>query len=1813
MQRYGLAFLIWILSVPFSFAQGVVPDSRFVVSRDLDFFGSDLSALYGVGFQTCQRACEANDQCNAFTFNTRSDSCFPKSSVSDRQPYEGAFSAERIPTDPAVLAAADDRAGELSFLNDQDLAQARSQAGNIGGWYPAGGYALEPVLQASQAREREGDTVAAMRWMGVAVSLTDRSDIWVDYARLNLAIDSESSSNRMQNAERALSASVNGYLRATDAAAQASALVVLAQSLDRNRRGKDMIPALRLSQLIQPRDDTVAALEDAIGKYGFRVTEHRIDNDAAEPRICIEFSEPLVKAGQDYEPFVRLPGASFVTQADGRQLCIDGVAHGTRYQVTVRAGLPAASGETLFKDVALNLYVQDRSPSIRFPGRSYVLPRTADAALPIETVNVDTVALRLRRISDRNLLRAVQDSYFGRPLAQYQDEIFASEIAEEIWVGTAQVQNNLNASMTTRLPMDEAIAGRPAGIYALTARIPGVDPYDDPGATQWFVLSDLGLSVQSGTDGLHLSARALSDASAKAGLDVTLLSRANAVLGTTQTDTDGYARFEAGLTRGTGGAEPALVVAREADTDIAFLSLSDPAFDLSDRGVEGRPPAPPVDVFVTTDRGAYRVSETIYVTALTRDGQAAALDDLPLTAVLSRPDGVEYSRQLSNDSMSGGHVFALPVGATAPRGTWRIDLKSDLEAPALASTTVLVEDFLPERIDFDLTLPNAPIVPPSPPELLVDARYLFGAPGADLVVEGEVSVRSRAEVAAFPGFRFGRHDVRFDPRSQYLDPGSTTNAQGRLAMPVVLPDYTDPAAPLVAEFTVRVSEGSGRPVERQITRPLAPAGAMIGIKPLFDDVAPEGSDADFEIVGIGPDLSPTPMQVRWTLNRIETRYEWYQLYGNWNWEPTTIRKRIAVGEAELGGSPLQLSQPVDWGEYELVVERLTGDYVASSVGFYAGWYAPADASSTPDTLEVSLDRTEYDVGSDARLRVVPRFDGTALISVMSNRLIDRKVVDVTAGENLIPLQVTEDWGAGAYVTVSVLRPMDQPSGQNPARALGLVYAAIRPGPKALQVAIEAPELLSSTDIQGGKTTVGIRVAGGSGTEPAFVTLAAVDLGILNLTGFETPDPEGHYFGQRRLGMELRDVYGRLINGMNGAMGQVRSGGDAGAQMRLQSPPPTEKLMAFFSGPVKIGPDGTAEVDVELPPFNGTVRLMAVAWSPTGIGAAGAEMIVRDPVVVSATVPRFLAPGDESRILLEIVHADGPAGEMGLTVSGDGITLDQTALPRSFELATQEKASFAIAVSAQSVGDHSITTTVVTPDGLTLSKVLNVPVRANDPEIAVTRRFSLDAGDTFTFDENVFSGLRPGTGSATLAAGEMARLDVPGLLSALDRYPYGCTEQITSGAMPLLYLSAVAESMGLNSAADIQARVDGAIRQVLTRQVSNGAFGLWRAESGDFWLDAYVSDFLSRARAQGFAVPDLAFRLAMDNIRNRINYAPDFDRGGEDIAYALLVLAREGAASMGDLRYYADAKSDAFATPLAAAQLGAALAAYGDQTRADHMFRQAEQMLNLQSSEEPALWRADYGTGLRDAAGVLSLATESGNSAIARDPLIQRIAAPQRGRSTQEAAWSLLAAHALVADTTQSGLSVNGVAATGPFVKLLEDDAVTPVAIRNTGQSDTNLTLTTFGVPEIAPEAGGYGYTIERIHYTMDGELMSLPAQIGTRYVTVLRVTALDDLEARLMVNDPLPAGLEIDNPNLLRSGDVAALDWLDLAEAQHTEFRADRFLAAVDLYGQSQIDLAYIVRAVSPGVYRHPAASVEDMYRPQYRARTETGEMVVSE
>ncbi len=1804
-----LVFLPALLLPPPAFSE----DRQLVVTEGADYFGGDYDIRKNVDLDACKAACTGDKKCQAFTYNMSARWCFLKESVGELRAVSGAVSG-RITTAaaarPDVTAA---RVSELGFLDQSYVDAARHFDGRISDTPSAETNAADAIAAAKEA-VASGDLLTALDDYADALKFkSDDFGLWMTYTRT--AINASSDDYEVQNTldgDRT-SGAINAYLRAVAPEERAQALELIGWSLGNRSEWKQAIRAYRASLALVENPATRAVYEKIVDEHGFRIVDNTVEADTAAPRICLNFSDTLA-SGRDYGDFVSVEGGTNLSvEGSGQQICIDGVEHGHRYHVTARAGVPAADGETLAKSATLDLYVRDRAPAVRFLGNAYVLPAGGEPTIPVVTVNTNSINAALYRIGDRELANAISDGTFLSQLAPYQTDDIEAKSGEKVWSGSVDVQTDLNREVTTAIPVDELQAKLKPGAYVLTAdALNSSDDYSTR-ATQWFIVTDLGLTTLSGNDGLHVMVRSLGTAGPVAGVALKLVAVNNEVLGEATTDDSGYARFAPGLIRGTGSMAPGLLTAETAAGDYSFLDLSAAPMDLTDRGVDGRAPPKPLDVFLTTERGIYRAGETVYATSLVRDATAKSVENVTLTAIVTRPDGKEHQRIQLTDEGLGGNVTPVDLSTSAMRGTWRIGVYADVKAPPLAETTFLVEDFQPERLDFDLKADSAAIDPAAPTSLSLDARFLYGTPAANLTVEGETAVKAERTLDAYPGTFFGLAEETFDTAVEPLS-GATTDDKGHASVPIKLPDSVATSLPLSATVNVRVLDSGGSPVERNITLPVLSSADRVGIKPLFEGAASENGPVSFEVVALDKTGARKAADgLSWSLYSIRKDFQWYRADGRWNYETIETKSRVANGTIDVAADrPAKIDATVDWGSYRLEVEG-TGDVLPASYDFEAGWYVEAKALDTPEALKVSLDKKQYAIGDKAHVHIETRFNGIALVMVVDDRLVATKSVEVTGNTADIDLDVSRDWGPGAYVTAVLYRPMDIEAKRMPGRAIGLAWAGVDPGDRALKIGIDAPDEMRPRQ----PMEVGLTLANLPADTTAYVTLAAVDVGILNLTRYQTPDPETYYFGQRRLGVSIRDLYGELIDRMQGVRGVVRSGGDAGLA-QFEGSPPTETLVAFHSGIVTVDHDGTAHVSVPIPDFNGTVRLMALAWTRDGVGHAEKDVVVRDPVVVTASLPSFLEPGDFSQLSLDVaaVETEGKVS-VKVTSDGDAVLVHPIIDGGEIQLAADEHKTVTVPIAAKHVGDAVLTVATTLPDGTELDKALNISVRLNEPPVATTDFVELQPGAELSVTADRLAGLVPGTASIQVGASGAGRLNVPAILRALDRYPYGCTEQITSRAMPLVYLNDVAVEAGLATDPEIHDRVTKAIAGVLANQSAAGSFGLWAPGSDDLWLDAYVTDFLTRARQKGYAVPAEAYDLALDNLKNKLAYAGDFQSGGEDIAYALYVLAANGRAAIGDLRYYAETKLGAFATPLAKAQIGAALALYGDKPRAEAVFRAA--LGDLAKPSDDSGWRSDYGSELRDSAATLALASES-KAGIDLVSLSSRVEAERVAASytsTQEDAWSLLAAHALMESVSEPKLVVDGETLNGPLFRALDEKslAVAPLTITNKGERPIEVGITVRGAPATPEPAGGNYYSLKRSYYTLDGKPVDLSTVAqGERLVAVLDVTTTESQGARLILDDPLPAGFAIDNPHILASGDVSALDWLDpVTDVAHTEFRSDRFVAAWDLQagGATEFQFAYVVRAVSPGIFLHPAALIEDMYRPERRARTDTGSVKV--
>ncbi|AXS40223.1 MG2 domain-containing protein [Breoghania sp. L-A4] len=1135
--------LVPSLSVQPAFAA----ERRIVVIEDADYFGADYRTVRDVDLEACKATCLDDPICQAFTYNVSASWCFLKSDFGDLKKFKGAIAGRVVAVRdaPSVPAVAERRA-DLGYLPRSLSDEAERYASSLADRFYANGAGLGALTRDADAAMAAGRTEAAHALFGRALTLApERFDLWAGLAQSALAAEPDDWQARQRLQEAASAAAVNAYLRSGNDGERVRALELIARSYMPRQLWKPAIRSYRLALTIRDDDTLRADYEKLVAEHGFRIINHQVDSDAAAPRICLVFSEKLQTARPNLADFVHVddaPGTS--VEVEDAQICVDGVRHGGRYAIEVRPGLPSADGETIEKPVRLSIYVRDRAPSVRVIGRAYVLPSGKDPTIPLVSVNTGLIGAEIYRVGDRAIAELIRSGRFLDQLSAYRADEIRNDTGARIWEGEIEVDQVLNQDVTTAVPLDDIGIDLKPGAYALVAR-PANDARNQwgPFATQWFVVSDLGLTSYSGRDGLHVMVRSLASAKARGAVTLQLIAANNEVLGEAESDEAGYARFAPGLARGTGGMRPAVLMARAADGDYAFLDLAKAAFDLTDRGVEGRPAPGPLDVYAFTERGVYRPGAQVHAMALVRDSKAVASGDVPLTFVFARPDGVEHRRINSPDGGLGGHNVTLPLSPGAAQGTWSLTVYADPKGEALARKTFLVEDFQPERVDFDLETDATRIDPQDPPEIALSARYLYGAPAGGQRLEGEITLRpTRTWGTEHKGYLFGLADEESYPNSQALPADLVTDEDGALSFVPLLPETPADTQLTQAEIVARLVDAGGRFVERTLSLPVAPEGPRIGIRPLFEDAVEEGGPAAFNVIVVDETGARQEAKgLSWTLSKLERNYQWYQSDGTWQYDAVTTTQRVDTGTLDVSDTDVAaLSLPVQWGQYRLEITVGGAAPTATSVDFSAGWYVADAGSETPDVLEVGLDREAYRPGDTAKLRLKARFPGVALISVMADGLVSTQTVEVAqAGDMSIDVPVTEDWGTGAYVTATLYRPMDIEAKRMPARAIGVQWLGVEPGDRRLDLSLEAPEQMRPRNT----LSVPLKLANLAPGEEAYVTLAAVDLGILNLTRYEPPAPDAWYFGQRELGMEIRDLYGQLIDRMAGTRGRVRSGGD----------------------------------------------------------------------------------------------------------------------------------------------------------------------------------------------------------------------------------------------------------------------------------------------------------------------------------------------------------------------------------------------------------------------------------------------------------------------------------------------------------------------------------------------------------------------------------------------------------------------------------------------------------------------------------------------
>lgn len=1540
------------------------------------------------------------------------------------------------------------------------------------------------------------------------------------------------------------------------------------------------------------------------------------------------------------------------------------VKPGHQYKVTLGGALAAASGKQLGQSHSCDMRSDPMSPSFFFASKGTVLPAGLNGGLPVVTINVPEVDVEFLRVSP-DKMPAFLDIVAGRRHQQddgesddgyeydrssFKGQVYSYQlnklegIAKSVYTNRFITSDAQDSRKVSLLPVEKIPELNEPGVYVAVMRRPG--NFSEDYQVTYFYTSDIGLHARRQVKQTDVFTTSLKSGKAQGDIDLEVIDGDGKVIARAKTDGDGH-----GVLPGLPDKARLLMARRGKEASV--IALQEAGLDLSEFDIGGHLPRD-AKLFAYSGRELYRPGEKFTVSLLARSADGAALPPVPIKAELKKPGGdVVSSTMWQPDPKTPGYLQrAIDLPADAATGKWSLELRADPAAKRPdAILSFQVEEFLPERMKLTLTTPPGTLARDDAFNVDVQGDYLYGAPAAGNRLLGSASQeRARNPLPKeWPGFQFGDVDddkkvaKRVELDEQVLDDTGHTELN--------VPFDASGGSPLRVRAALSLLESGGRPVVRSVERMVWPARELIAVRPAFDgDVTREGSTAEFEVIRTNAAGKLAAIkQAPFRLIREDRQYYWrYDKDRGWHSGFSEAFETVQSGVLDLSARA-KLTVPVQWGRYLLEISDPQTS-LKTRYRFYAGWNAQ-DADSLgnrPDRVRLQLEGAPAKPGDDIKLKIMPPHDGEALVLVEADKVLWSKRVSVSTGGTTVNIPVDKDWKrADMYISTVVFRPGSQGDRVTPARAVGMTWLPLARESRKLKVAVTAPAQVEPEK----RVTARIKVDGAA-SKRVLVTLSAVDAGILNITSFATPDPFDFFFGKHRFGPELTDIYGKLIERLDGTPGKLKWGGDAGKR-DTRSMPKKVKLVDLFSGPVYLNDKGEADIALTIPDFNGTLRLMAVASTEDAYGHADREMTVSAPIVAEIAMPRFIGPGDSAALALDVTNM--MAGEQDISIKlGTDRLLKLADGERSVKLKPRQRSILRFNVEAtEPYGLARVTLDVKTggarPVAIHREFALQVqPPLARESE---GRRVRIEPGASATLDTKMLDRFHRASATLGMTLSNKPPINVRSVVKGLLDYPYGCLEQTTSAAYPHVFIDeAGAKAVGLEPRSREQrARfIEGAIGRIAGMQGAAGGYHLWSATEGSYegWLTPYVTGFLMDARDAGFNVPEAMNKRAQAWMVERLNGAanqftalpaslkPDANGRFNYSDYELLrnshqrfaelahigyMLAREQKASLASLRLLHDQYRDRARSPLPLVHLGIALALMGDAKRSQVAI--ADAMTRPYGIQRGYLWDwlGDYGSSVRDQAMSYALLVRHKIEHPQRETILTNLAeqlGERRYYSTQERIALFMAARAAGGSSSEawnaqykSGETVAAASSKDSEIRSFDPATVAgAITVENKGSTPLWVELESSGFPLKAPPPSEDKISVKRQWFSTDGKpWKGGPLKVGDMLLVRLSASSTEPIEDALVV-DHIPAGLEVENQNLSAGPQAGefTVDGVNLAQAteaaaiKHKEYRDDRFVAALKL-DRNVKHLFYMLRVVTPGRFQVPGTFAEDMYRPHIR------------
>ena len=1237
--------------------------------------------------------------------------------------------------------------------------------------------------------------------------------------------------------------------------------------------------------------------------------------------------------------------------------------------------------------------------------------------------------------------------------------------------------------------------------------------------------------------------------------------------------------------------------------------------------------------FIYGERGVWRPGDTLHISFILEDREKRIPDKHPVALEIYNPRGQFYTKMISTQGMNGFYTFDVPTQATDPTGLWNAYIK-------VGGTTfhkgLRIETIKPNRLKINLALPKILQATDKDVYAPLTSTWLTGATASKLKAKIEMSLsKVNTQFKNYGQYIFNNPATNFTTIKTDVFDG-TLDAEGKVSVTLKVPTATEAPGMLNATFTTRVFEPGGDASIYTQTIPFSPFTSYVGInlnQPKGKYIETD-KDHVFDIVTVN-----TQGQL---VNRTNLEYKIYRIGWSWWWENsgesfgTYINNSsitpVASGNLQTRGGKASFKFRVDypsWGRYLVYVkDKESGHATGGTV--YIDWPEWRGRSSKTDPsgikmLAFSLNKDSYEIGETATAIIPAAAGGRALVSIENGSTVLRQEwIEVSnGGDTKYTFKITPEMTPNVYLHISLLQPHAQTVNDLPIRMYGVVPVFVTNSQTVLQPQIQMPEVLRP------ETNFNVTVSEKSG-KPMTYTLAIVDDGLLDLTNFKTPDPWNDFYSREALGIQTWDMYDNVLGASAGSYSSLFSTGGDATLKPADAKANRFKPVVKFIGPFYLGKGKSQTHTLKLPMYVGSVRAMVVAGQDGAYGNAEKTAFVRTPLMMLSTLPRVLSIQEEITVPVNIFAMENQVKNVtvSLQASGGGVQIVGTNQQSLKFTQPGDQLVFFTLKTGSKTGKATIHLTA-NGSGQQTKETIEIDVRNPNPVVTLRNSQWIETGQSKDLSYNLSSSST--NNQIKLEVSRIPSVDISRRFDFLYNYQHHCTEQLTSKALPLLFVAQF-KTIDKTEAEKIKTNVQEAIRQIYGRQLPNGGFVYWPGNAvADEWISSYAGMFLTLVQEKGYAVHANVLnkwkrfqRAAAQNWRMP-QEASGWQQWQSELqqAFRLYTLALAGVPEYGAMNRM---KEQTGLSIQAKWRLAAAYALTGKMKPAEELVYNVETTVNPYSSMNQI-----YGSSDRDEAMILEtlILMNRERDALQQAKVVSKNLSQEDWFSTQSTAFALMAMGRLAEklsgtlDFVWSWNDKQQPAVKSAKAVFEKEIATTPksgtVSVKNQGKGALSVDLITRTqllndtLPAISDNL-----RMDIRYANLNGTPLSVNDIIqGTDFMAITSISNISGTSdyTNLALTHIIPSGWEIYNERMVApETENAAADGSgqSVSKYSYQDIRDDRVLTYFNLRrGETKV-FTVRLQATYAGNFILPAVQCEAMYDVNVQARSKAGRTIVS-